>query len=189
VNSTSTTNAETGRSSPSIEDDARHYGFRRSIRIVKEAVALENYAGELTSLRREGQHLVGLCPVHQEKTPSFKINDGRWHCFGACNKGGDVLDLFMKVERYGAGEKMEAMIALAMRYSVELGPPETWAPKQVRQQPVRDAMEELKIRRLQRFLYKTAAPFITDLNDAERTWRECAPLARMWFARMQEEKE
>lgn len=38
-----------------------------------------------------------LCPLHSEKTPSFKIdNKNKWHCFG-CSEGGDVIDLYMKI--------------------------------------------------------------------------------------------
>jgi len=44
-------------------------------------------------LRRSGHELVGLCPFHEEKTPSFRVNDdkGLFHCFG-CGAGGDIID-------------------------------------------------------------------------------------------------
>lgn len=39
------------------------------------------------------------CPFHTEKTPSLKVykNQNRWYCFGACGQGGDVIDMFMKI--------------------------------------------------------------------------------------------
>ncbi len=47
-------------------------------------------------LRKVGSRLVGLCPFHQEKTPSFTIfPDNHWYCFGACQEGGDVIKFIM----------------------------------------------------------------------------------------------
>jgi len=62
-------------------------------------------AGAGVTLKRAGpggRELLGLCPIHSEKTPSFSVFDGgrRWHCFG-CGRGGDVLDLVQAI--YGIG--------------------------------------------------------------------------------------
>jgi DNA primase len=65
-------------------------------------------------LRRRGRLLVGLCPFNPEKEPSFTVTPvlGRWHCFGACEEGGDVIASVMRrtgdsfvqaMERLGAG--------------------------------------------------------------------------------------
>ena len=58
--------------------------------------------------RRSGHDLVGLCPFHQEKTPSFHIyrNDNRAWCFG-CNKGGDVIDIVMLLHGYSFKEAVQ----------------------------------------------------------------------------------
>lgn len=46
--------------------------------------------------RKTGSTLVGLCPFHEERTPSFHIfKSNRGHCFGGCGKGGDVIDIYM----------------------------------------------------------------------------------------------
>jgi len=52
-----------------------------------------------TSLRRSGSRLVGLCPFHEDKTPSFFVNPQKqlWHCFG-CKAGGDVFNFVEKTE-------------------------------------------------------------------------------------------
>jgi len=52
-------------------------------------------------LKRSGNNLIGLCPLHNEKTPSFYIyrDENRWWCFGECSKGGDVISFVML--RYG----------------------------------------------------------------------------------------
>ena len=67
----------------------------------KAANRVEDVAARFTQLRPAGANrLKGLCPMHQEKTPSFLIwvDDQKWRCFGGCARGGDVLDL---AERLG----------------------------------------------------------------------------------------
>lgn len=57
-----------------------------------KAVPIEDlYEG---TLRHVGGKLSGKCPFHDERTPSFKIylDQNKWHCYGACSKGGDVID-------------------------------------------------------------------------------------------------
>ena len=61
-------------------------------------------AERYTSLQPAGLgKLRGLCPVHQEKTPSFYIYEDsqRWRCFGACCTGGDVVDLLQRLSGQG----------------------------------------------------------------------------------------
>ena len=53
---------------------------------------IETVMAPYISLKRRGKNLVGLCPFHNEKTPSFSVNEekGFYHCFG-CGKSGDVI--------------------------------------------------------------------------------------------------
>ncbi len=53
-------------------------------------------------LKLKGQELVGLCTFHDEKTPSFSVNEAKqvWKCFG-CGKGGDALQFIMEYEKEG----------------------------------------------------------------------------------------
>ncbi len=69
-------------------------------------------------LRKQGREWVGLCPFHQEKTPSFSVNEGKqsWYCFG-CGRGGD---LFSFVEEYEKVEFRQALEMLAEQAGVEL---------------------------------------------------------------------
>lgn len=65
---------------------------------------LEQVAGGMTQLKQRHGELVGLCPLHSEKTPSFTLfakgGQWRWWCHG-CGRGGDVLDLIMAAHNVG----------------------------------------------------------------------------------------
>ena len=54
-------------------------------------------------LRKTGKDLVGKCPFHDDKTPSLVVTPGKnlWHCLGACQAGGSVVDWVMRAEGVG----------------------------------------------------------------------------------------
>ena len=56
------------------------------------------------TLRKRGSDLVGLCPFHADKTPSLIVSPTKnlWHCLGACQAGGSVIDWVMKAEGVSA---------------------------------------------------------------------------------------
>jgi DNA primase len=64
----------------------------RTVRDIVEQTDMKSIVGEVVELRRAGTSLKGLCPFHNEKTPSFHINEHRklYHCYG-CGAGGDVI--------------------------------------------------------------------------------------------------
>jgi DNA primase catalytic core len=64
------------------------------------------------TLRRRGKEWVGLCPLHEEETPSLCVNPekGSWHCFG-CDKGGSVIDFAMAREGVGFRRAVERLVA------------------------------------------------------------------------------
>lgn len=66
---------------------------------IKERLDLASLIGEYVPLKPAGQNLKGLCPFHQEKSPSFMVSPARgsWHCFG-CDLGGDVFTFIQKIE-------------------------------------------------------------------------------------------
>ena len=70
------------------------------------------------NLKRRGRNLVGLCPFHSEKTPSFNIypENGSFYCFG-CGTGGDVITFIMKIENL---DYIEAVRFLAQRAGLEM---------------------------------------------------------------------
>jgi len=74
-------------------------------------VRIEEIVGDYVALRRAGSDsMKGLCPFHDEKTPSFHVrpNHGHFHCFG-CGEGGDVYTFLQKMEHIGFVEAVEQM--------------------------------------------------------------------------------
>jgi len=86
--------------------------------LVKQAVDIVDVIGQAVPLRRAGNRHVGLCPFHQEKTPSFHVDaqNQLYYCFG-CGSGGDVLSFVMKYRNLSFGE---AIKDLAERYHIPL---------------------------------------------------------------------
>ncbi len=79
---------------------------------------LADIASSYINLKRKGKNMVGLCPFHNEKTPSFNIytENGSFYCFG-CQAGGDVITFIMKVENL---DYMEAVRFLAQRVGLTM---------------------------------------------------------------------
>jgi DNA primase len=65
---------------------------------LKEQVSLAEAAG--VTLRKTGSDFTGCCPFHEDSTPSLVISPGKdlWHCLGACQAGGSVIDWVMRSE-------------------------------------------------------------------------------------------
>ena len=89
-----------------------------SIERVREAVDMVELVGAKTDLRRAGSRWQGLCPFHDERTPSFSVNpeDKLYYCFG-CQRGGDAIGFLQEVEGL---DFQEAIETLAERYNVRL---------------------------------------------------------------------
>ena len=78
---------------------------------VRDRTRIEEVVGEYVALRRAGAgSLKGLCPFHDEKTPSFTVRPSHnsFHCFG-CAEGGGVIDFVMRIEHIGFVEAVERL--------------------------------------------------------------------------------
>ena len=89
-----------------------------SVDRVRQAADIVEIVSAYTDLRRQGTRFVGLCPFHEERTPSFSVDSAKkvYYCFG-CEAGGDVFGFLEAKEGL---EFREALEMLADRYGVEL---------------------------------------------------------------------
>ena len=99
----------------------RHVGriLAEDVAQVRERARIDDVIGEQVTLKHAGGgSLKGLCPFHDERTPSFHVtpSKGLYHCFG-CQEGGDVIDFVMKTDMVTFAEAVEK---LAARYGVTL---------------------------------------------------------------------
>ena len=83
-----------------------------------EAARIEEVVGDFVTLKRRGTSLLGLCPFHNEKTPSFNVSviKGIFKCFG-CGKGGDSVRFIMDHEK---AAYPDALRFLANKYGIEI---------------------------------------------------------------------
>ena len=143
-----------------------------SIERVRVAADIVEVIQGYTELRRRGGRFTGLCPFHDERTPSFSVDpvEKLYYCFG-CQAGGDVFTFLQ--EKDGL-EFRDAVEQLADRYGVELGL-ETADPREVERRRERDRLYEL--------LKQTAdfyARYLWDSDEAAkaRTYLEGRGLGR-----------
>jgi DNA primase len=117
-----------------------------SIDKLKDSVDMLELVGARTDLRRVGTRFTGLCPFHEERTPSFSVNAEHklYHCFG-CGASGDAIRFVQDTE--GLDFKV-AIETLAERYSVEL--------KREQEDPAAERRRERR-ERLLKLLERTAA--------------------------------
>ncbi len=106
---------------------------------IKERLDIVEVISAYVPLRKAGNLYKGLCPFHQEKTPSFVVypDRGTWHCFGACGAGGDVFSFVMKRDNLDFREALEV---LAQKAGVSLAPP---SPERSQQQQTIDRLREI----------------------------------------------
>ena len=90
----------------------------KSKREILEAARIEDIVGDFVHLRRRGTSLTGLCPFHNEKSPSFYVNPARniFKCFG-CSKGGDPAAFLMEHEQLSF---TEALRWIARKYNITI---------------------------------------------------------------------
>lgn len=91
---------------------------RETIDKIMETAHIEEVVGDFVHLKKRGTSLIGNCPFHGEKTPSFhvSVSKGIYKCFG-CGKGGDSVRFIMEHEKYSYPE---ALKFLAQKYNIEV---------------------------------------------------------------------
>jgi DNA primase len=91
---------------------------KKSIQEVLDTVRVEDVVGDFVGLKRRGVNMIGLCPFHGEKTPSFNVSPGRniFKCFG-CGKGGDAITFLREHENMSFED---AVRWIAKKYNLQL---------------------------------------------------------------------
>jgi DNA primase len=127
-----------------------------SLERVKQTADIVEVVNAHTDLRRQGARMVGLCPFHEERTPSFSVDpqEKLYHCFG-CGVGGDTIKFVEEKEGLSFTDAVEL---LADRYGVEL--------EREKEDPRAEARRAQR-RRLEQLLDRTAAFYVAFLWEAE----------------------
>ena len=109
----------------------------KQVQEILDALRIEEVVGEFVTLRKRGVNLLGLCPFHNEKTPSFNVNPTRniFKCFG-CGKGGDAITFLIEHEKF---TYPDALRWLAKKYNIEFQEVER-SPEQMLQMQMSDSL-------------------------------------------------
>jgi DNA primase len=108
---------------------------------VKQQADIVRVVGEYVRLKKAGKDFTGLCPFHQEKTPSFTVSPTKqmYYCFG-CHEGGDILKFVMALERC---EFPEAVRTVAEKCGIPIPRPRDRSPEERRENQQRAAIIEM----------------------------------------------
>ena len=117
---------------------------------VKQQADIVRVVGGYVRLKKAGKDFTGLCPFHQEKTPSFSVSPGKqmYYCFG-CHEGGDVFKFVMTLDRC---EFPEAVRTVAEKCGIPIPRPRERSPEERRENQQRGAIVEM---------HREAAAFFT----------------------------
>jgi len=118
---------------------------------VKQQADIVRVVGEYVRLKKTGKDFSGLCPFHQEKTPSFTVSPIKqiFYCFG-CGKGGDIFNFVMEMERC---EFPDALRVVAEKCGISIPKPKASSPAERTQSSVRATLVEMH-REAQTFFVK-----------------------------------
>src|SRR5271156_3472099 len=127
-----------------------------SVNAVRDAADMAAEVGRYTDLKRNGAQMMGLCPFHDERSPSFSVDpqEKLYHCFG-CGVAGDIFGFVMEKEGLGFTEAVEA---LADRYGVEL--------QREQEDPRAEARRQAR-QRLQQLLERASAYYANYLWESK----------------------
>ena len=91
---------------------------KETIDRINDTARIDEVVGDFVRLKKRGVNLIGLCPFHNEKTPSFNVSvpRGIYKCFG-CGKGGNAVSFVMEHEKF---TYREALLYLANKYNIEV---------------------------------------------------------------------
>ena len=105
---------------------------KETIQLIQNTIKVEEVVGTFVNLKRRGSNLLGLCPFHNEKSPSFTVSPAKeiYKCFG-CGKSGNSIGFLMDLEKLSY---VEALKWLANKYNIEVEETETTPEFKIHQQ-------------------------------------------------------
>src|SRR5919199_6966190 len=109
----------------------------QTIQQITSRIDIIDVVGEFVKLKKRGTNYLGLCPFHNEKSPSFTVSPNKeiYKCFG-CGKSGNTIGFIMEHEKYSF---VEALRWIAARYNIEVEETET-SPEVKQQQQVAESL-------------------------------------------------
>jgi DNA primase len=131
----------------------------QTVRKILDTADIVEVVSDFVNLKRRGQNYVGLCPFHNERTPSFSVSKARGicKCF-SCGKGGNTVNFIMEIEQLSYGE---ALRWLAKKYNIEIEEQEL-TPEQLAAASRRESMLALNDFALEHFQHN-----LTDHPDGQ----------------------
>ncbi|MDP4268109.1 MAG: DNA primase [Bacteroidota bacterium] len=112
---------------------------KETIDNIIEACRIEEVVGDFVSLKKRGVNMIGLCPFHNEKTPSFTVSPtkGIFKCFG-CGKAGNSVNFIMEHEKISYPE---ALRYLAHKYNIEIAEEHTdFSPEEIQKNSEKESL-------------------------------------------------
>lgn len=151
-------------------------------------------------IREVGTRWVARCPLpdHEDRTPSFTVfaETNSWYCFGACQTGGDVVDLASHA--WGIDNPATAAAEVLLTYGYKIpSRPAAWFRRLERQRSVRDGIGRARFEHLRRRLYSTYfRPLVVAVDDEEDRrhdeqvlWEATDQMARHILANMMDGRD
>lgn len=171
----------------------RGVSYARPIDAAKEAVPVIDLADRLAGpgkMSRVGKTWTTNCllPNHEDRSPSFVVypETNSWFCF-SCLRGGDVVELARYAWGYDESDAHVAAAMLLMEFGHQVPPrPPSWHGRQSRQERARRAIENAKVKRVQRRIYRwILAPPLANIEDEDErreeighAWEDAGKIAR-----------
>ena len=131
-----------------FSDKPKYKIDRETIERILDSAKIEEVVGDFVTLKKRGVNLIGLCPFHNEKTPSFTVSPAKnlCKCFG-CGKGGNPVHFIMEHEQLSY---YEALRWLAKKYNIEIKEREL-TDEEKREESIRESLFVINQYALQHF--------------------------------------
>ena len=135
---------------------------KETIDTIFETARIEEVVGDFVTLKKRGANMLGNCPFHDEKTPSFTVSPTKniYKCFG-CGKGGHAVNFVMEIDQLSYPE---ALKYIAKKYNIEV-PEEKQTPEQIEKCVLFQDFSEIRIFQENSGFFQDFSGFLQDFQD------------------------